>query len=721
MTEFSVERAFEHLHGIATEPHPAGSAANDRVRGYLVEQLTELGLEVQVQDSVGVGVSTPTPYGPRYLGAGRVQNIVARLAGSEPGRAIALMSHYDSVAQGPGANDAGVPVCAILESVRVLSERTRRRDLVVVFTDGEECGLLGARAFFAEHPLASTIDVVLNLEARGDRGPLLMFETTPGNGPVIKALSRANRPVVTSSLFYEVYRRLPNATDFSVSKEHGVPGLNFAHIGGFVHYHGPLDDIASVDRRVLREHGELVLGLVRELDGVAARQLLGGDDVFFSLFGKVVRYPVTAAVPLAVAAGTAWLAVTSGRRAGLLKGLGALAGRLAAGGAGATALAWALGRLSPEFRRSGDFYRSDDVFGALVAFSAAGSLLGGDPGRRVLAASAPLALASGVVAAKLAGGSYLTVWPLLGATASIATSGSSSAVVRRLGGAASAVSGAVLLGPLSRLLFQGLTPRMSGTSAVVLQLLGELAAPAAGALPAKARKRLAIGAALTGAAFVARAALARRGERQPEPETLSYLLDADTGTARWLSSDAGPTSWTRRVLGERPERGTLPAYFPGWTREFLHASAPVLDLPAPQVRVLSEEVVDETRGIRRVSLEVRSRRGARQMSISAPDGGVHRWAVDGRAVTAEQAGVGRHGQVWELWLHALPDKGFRLDLDLPAQPVPVRVADRSDGLTGELQDRLRDGGPEPAGRGWAPALDVDSWGNATFTLLRLEL
>ena len=37
--EFSASRAFEHLMVIAREPHPTGSAANARVRDYLIQQL----------------------------------------------------------------------------------------------------------------------------------------------------------------------------------------------------------------------------------------------------------------------------------------------------------------------------------------------------------------------------------------------------------------------------------------------------------------------------------------------------------------------------------------------------------------------------------------------------------------------------------------------------------------------------------------------------------
>ncbi len=72
-TAFSAERAMKHVVAIAQRPHPIGSAEHDRVRDYLIAQLSNLGLEPQIQNATGVGT--------RYADAGRVQNILARMPG----------------------------------------------------------------------------------------------------------------------------------------------------------------------------------------------------------------------------------------------------------------------------------------------------------------------------------------------------------------------------------------------------------------------------------------------------------------------------------------------------------------------------------------------------------------------------------------------------------------------------------------------------------------
>ena len=63
-TVFSAERAMRHVEAIAVRPHPMGSADHDRVRDYVMEQLTALGLKPQLQVTTAIGT--------RYQAAGRV-------------------------------------------------------------------------------------------------------------------------------------------------------------------------------------------------------------------------------------------------------------------------------------------------------------------------------------------------------------------------------------------------------------------------------------------------------------------------------------------------------------------------------------------------------------------------------------------------------------------------------------------------------------------------
>src|ERR1043166_7964299 len=144
-TVFSAERALHHVEQIAQRPHPMGTADHDRVRDYIIAQLTALGIRPQIQSATAVGT--------RYQGAGRVQNILAWMPGSDAkGKAVLLMVHYDGVGAGPAASDDGAGRAALHETLRDLQSRKKplMHDVIALFTDGEEAGLLGAAAFVRE-------------------------------------------------------------------------------------------------------------------------------------------------------------------------------------------------------------------------------------------------------------------------------------------------------------------------------------------------------------------------------------------------------------------------------------------------------------------------------------------------------------------------------------------------------------------------------------------
>jgi hypothetical protein len=538
---------------------------------------------------------------------------------------------------------------------------------------------------------------------------------------MVRELASSGVPAFASSLFDEVYRHLPNATDFTLAKQRRLPGLNFANIGGFVNYHGPRDDLDHTDRGTLQHHGELMLTLARRLGEVDLDQLrTGKDEIFFTLgAGKMVRYPAAAALPLALAATVmgafAARARTPGSRSAGRTAL-SVAARTVAGAAVTTAFATGLGKTSPEFRRHGDFYDSDWLYAAVVGISCAFSLAADPhsaaPLNRVRACLPPLALGSLALANRLPGGSYLTTWPLAGGSLAVLT-GRAPTPIRQLGTVAAALPAAALLAPLSRQLFQGLTPRMSASAALALQISAELSAPALAGLPTSVRRGLAVSGAATAAAVAARHLVSRSpSARRPVPDTLSYLLDADRGRALWLSTDPRPSSWTAGLLGARPDRGRLPEYFPGWQRDFLHAPAARLDLPAPELEILCETTADN--GRRRVEMRLRSPRDARLLSLTTADAPVYAWAVEGRWAAPAPGAEAQQALPWELWLYGAPPDGITVTVEVDTSPIRLRVADRSEGVPPELTpaaDRQA-----LANRVAAAALDVETWGNATLVV-----
>ena len=184
------------------------------------------------------------------------------------------------------------------------------RDLIVLINEGEEAGLLGADVFAAEHRWARDVGAVLNFDARGNSGPSFMFETSDGNGWLIEQMANALPHPMATSLTMEVYRLMPNDTDLTVYKHHGMAGWNFAFVGGLSYYHSPEDTPANLDPRTLQHQGENLLSMARHLVRLDLDDVRRDDVVYFSILQRFVAiYPLSWVVPLLAASALGYLAV----------------------------------------------------------------------------------------------------------------------------------------------------------------------------------------------------------------------------------------------------------------------------------------------------------------------------------------------------------------------------------------------------------------------------
>ncbi|CAM4064556.1 M28 family peptidase [Gillisia limnaea] len=300
-TEFSTERAFLHIENIAQTPHYLGSSAHSRIRNYIVNELQELGLEVQMQEGYSInnkGVIT------------RPQNILARIPGSEEGSALLLMSHYDSAGHSsPGASDAASGVATILEGIRafIKNGKANKNEIILLFTDAEELGLNGADLFVKEHPWSKNVGLALNFEARGSGGnSFMLLETNSGNAALIREFIKAKPDYpVTNSLAYSVYKMLPNDTDLTVLREQAnINGYNFAFIDDHFDYHTASDIPENLDRETLAHQGSYLMPLLDYFKDANFSELNSEEDlIYFSLpVGKIISYPFSYIFPMLILA-----------------------------------------------------------------------------------------------------------------------------------------------------------------------------------------------------------------------------------------------------------------------------------------------------------------------------------------------------------------------------------------------------------------------------------
>lgn len=160
------------------------------------------------------------------------------VVGRTPGRACAayLGAHYDSVPQGPGANDNASGTATVLE----LARARRTPGVCVVLFGAEELGLFGSKAFVAAHDPHET-RFMLNFDMTGkltrpifvgdDRLTTLGMATAQAQGLTMPA---DQFPAGASS-------------DHVSFADAGVPAMT-VHSGDDPFMHTPQDTVANVAR-----------------------------------------------------------------------------------------------------------------------------------------------------------------------------------------------------------------------------------------------------------------------------------------------------------------------------------------------------------------------------------------------------------------------------------------------------------------------------------------
>lgn len=704
-TEFSAERALRHVRAIAQTPHPIGTDAESAVRSYLLTQLTALGLNPQMFAAVGIYTRNGS------VAIGNTQDIVGRLPGTAGPQALMLVAHYDSTDGGPGAADDGAGVAAILEAVRALrAGPALKNDLIVLFTDGEEVGLLGADAFAFSHPWMKDVGLVMNFEARGNQGPSLLFETSGNNSPLIQAVAKSASHPIGSSFFYALYKLLPNDTDFTVFRTLETPGLNFAFGEDLEAYHSRLDTADNLSLASLQHQGSYALSLAQHFgqSDFSKSKKSRGDDVFFDLIGsKLITYPERWVVPGEIAV-TFLLFLTiflytrqsklSVRR--MLLALLPCAAILFTSPAVVALAGWLVISATATHRVISDSLPNAFLLVGLIFIAACtGSLLLVIFRRRFrvlelsLAGLSVICALSWVVAIALPGGSYLLWWPLLFMTAGLlfltVARISIESHAAGLAGLAGLVVTILLFAPLGKLLYVFLTLHPITLSAVGL-LLGffflicvtimNLALPFARWQPA-VLFLLAAGLISLGIGISS----SHHTKEHPRRDTIVYSLNADDHTAVWISYDRSIDNWTAQFFQNRPlDSQPAPSYLGGSRKRVLSTSALPQDLAPPVADIKAD---DKSGDMHQIKVNIRAPRNATAIYLRF-DTDVQPLSVriGGREIT-----VGHYSGAAAIKLYGVEAQGMDLVITLQARSgVSFWLMDQSVGLPIEAQPRPSD-------------------------------
>jgi len=359
---FDANRATARLARILGDqrPHPVDSDAGDAVRDRLLAEMRAVGLDPRVTDDFACNDRRG-----QAVSCARIRNLVATVGPAE-GRHLLLVSHYDSTPAGPGASDDGIGVASMLEVAALLRGRRLDRPVTFLFNEGEESGLLGARAFLERDPLAARVDTAINLESRGVSGPAIMFETSRPNGPAIALYRRsADRPV-GNSLSTDLYGLIPNSTDVSVFEERPWTILNFAVIGNETRYHSAGDDLAALDRRSVQHMGEQLLAAVEQAASAHPGAAAKGERLYTDIAGRaLIVLPMSFGLVL-LGLLLLFFLIEGWRRRALAMPLLAMGTALT----GSAALAFA-GHFIVQLLRPGDYWRAFPLAATTAVYASA--------------------------------------------------------------------------------------------------------------------------------------------------------------------------------------------------------------------------------------------------------------------------------------------------------------------------------------------------------------
>src|ERR1700733_11446382 len=697
---FSAARASEILKELVGDgvPHPMGSAADAKVRDLIVKRLTALGYTTELQTGLSCN---------DFGACGTPTNIVATRGELTGKDAVMLAAHYDSVPAGPGASDDGVGVANLLEIARVLSVMPAppKHPIVLLVTDGEEAGLLGASLFTRDHPLAKHIWAAVNMDTRGVSGPSLMFETGTANAWLMRLYGRSTLEPITNSLCYVIYKTLPNNTDFTIFKAAAYQGFNLAFIGDVAYYHTPLDSFENASPTTMQHQGANALSALLALANASDLTPPAADSLFFDVLARwVLVWPIGFVLPAALAAlalllAAAVLLIRKGYMSFAHAGygfLGALANVLLGGALGVAVLALLrfLGRLPPIQGPSWIAYPLAMHVGFAALSLLTTTAIAAWFGRRAgfwgfwFGASMLVALLSLAIALIIPAAGYVDLLAALAAVLGFVPTAWALRQGRRpsQGAADFAVlfPGLIalsLLMPLLLLLYPALgapawpigTVTLCVTAAFLLPLLGNATRPA--------RLRLTLVAAVaTFGAICITVLLPTYSQGWPQRVNVEYWLDADSGRAHWYAQTA-----SLRLPGAMDETTKFDPVprdrFPGYPLKGFFGEAPVLKLAAPELTQISAESPG------RMELLLRSARGAPKAFVIFPaSANIHdiEIATSAGPLHAKLQTL-RNGSTVVL-APGMSQAGLHFWVNAPAAPMTAQVFDESYDLPGELPD-----------------------------------
>jgi hypothetical protein len=187
---------------------------------------------------------------------GRTANVVATLPGTDnPELVYVVSSHYDSVADGPGADDDSSGTAALLEVARILARHPQPATIVFASFTGEESGLLGSREF-VRRAVGGGMQIAgaLNNDMIGWANDHRLDNTIRYSNEGIRDVQHAAAIQFSQLITYDArYYRNTDAHAYYEAYGDIVGGIGSYPVLGSPHYHEPHDVLETINHPLVTE------------------------------------------------------------------------------------------------------------------------------------------------------------------------------------------------------------------------------------------------------------------------------------------------------------------------------------------------------------------------------------------------------------------------------------------------------------------------------------
>lgn len=262
-----------------------GSEGNARARAYIVERLSEIGVEAVFENyeqsfTFQRSLDFRDPEAPRETVT--AVNLVGRIAGSRPGEHVMVVgAHYDHVGMDEdgnifnGADDNASGTAGLLAVAAAFMENPPENDVIIVAFDAEEGGLRGARHFVANRPEGyESIGFMLNMDMIAYSETDDLYAVGTWHYPVLLELvsAAAEASPVNLRTGYDEPSDDPR-NDWTMLSDHGpfhAAGIPFLYLGveDHEHYHQITDTFENMTLAFFGGAVETVVDVARRADAM---------------------------------------------------------------------------------------------------------------------------------------------------------------------------------------------------------------------------------------------------------------------------------------------------------------------------------------------------------------------------------------------------------------------------------------------------------------------